>query len=93
MEHLENAPSQKHEAVAAIIDTIGVPTMAALLGLSPFSIVAAKRDGVFPAKWYAPLRGACADRGINCPMDAFRWLEPDKKAVESQLLASRAVSE
>jgi hypothetical protein len=68
----------------AIIEAIGPDDIAAELGLTEFSIRAAKRDDLFPARWYGPLKGLCEKRGVECPISAFRWVDADKKVVGGQ---------
>lgn len=63
-------------SVHLIIDTLGPGRIEAQLGVTKFSLLAAKRDRLFPARWYAPLRAMCDEDGIDCPLDAFRWLTP-----------------
>lgn len=70
--------------VTRIIGALGSDAIESELGLTKFSIRAAKRDGIFPARWYRPLRALCAKSGVECPDDAFRWVDTDKKIVQEQ---------
>lgn len=67
-----------------IIDTLGSEAIERALDLTSYSVRAAKRDGIFPARWYGPLSALCRKRGIECPLSAFRWIETDKKVVVGQ---------
>lgn len=61
----------------------GENALAEALGLTKFSVRAARREGAFPARWYAPLKALCDEHGVPCPLVAFNWLAPDKKTVEA----------
>jgi hypothetical protein len=65
--------------VHRIIDTLGSGVIENALGVTEYSLRAAKRDKKFPALWYRPLADLCAERDVPCPIDAFRW-KGDEKA-------------
>lgn len=50
------------------------------LGVTKHAIRAAKRDRLFPARWYGPLLQLCDARSIECPIGAFRWIDAARKA-------------
>lgn len=70
--------------VHRIVSALGADAIVAELGLTEFSIRAAKRDGLFPARWYRPIEALCAKSGVECPVEAFRWIDSDKKDVTAQ---------
>lgn len=70
--------------VHRIIDALGSSVIEEKLGLTGFSVRAAKRDGLFPARWYRPLKDLCTKQCVECPDDAFRWIDTDKKTVLKQ---------
>lgn len=69
--------------VHRIVRQLSPEAVASELKVSEHSIRAAKAAGVFPARWYAPLKRLCDDRGIPVPLNAFNWLDPDKKPVST----------
>lgn len=79
----------KHPAVARIIETIGSEEIAAHLRRTKFSVIAAKRDGLFPASWYGPLKALCDTSGLECPQSAFRWVNADNNLVAPQPESAR----
>lgn len=81
--------SQSH--VHRIVGQIGEEALASDLGLTAFSIKAAKSADVFPARWYGPLKRLCDERGIPCPLAAFNFLDPDKKPVRRNVNATARV--
>lgn len=70
---MHNSRPTNISAVHRIIELLGSEAIERELGLSEFSIRAAKRDRRFPATWYKPLSELCANAGIECPMSAFNW--------------------
>lgn len=77
-------PKTKHPAVSIIIAALGPDDIAAALNLTRHSVREARTSGLFPAKWYGPLSDLCVARGVECPRDAFRWIEHDKDFVMGQ---------
>jgi hypothetical protein len=59
-----------------ITDKIGPDTLARELGVTLHSVRHARTTGLFPASWYGPLLGLCAERDIECPLEAFNWRSP-----------------
>lgn len=70
--------------VHRIIDSLGSSVIEERLGLTGFSVRAAKRDGMFPARWYRPMKALCVENNVECPDEAFRWIDADKKTVPKQ---------
>jgi len=70
---------EKH--VHRIVRQLGTEAITSELSVSTFSVKAAKSAGLFPARWYAPLKRLCDEQGIPIPLSAFNWLDPDKKPV------------
>lgn len=70
--------------VHRIIRALGADAIASELQLTEFSIRAAKREGLFPARWYRPIEALCAKSGVECPVEAFYWIDSDKKTVTDQ---------
>lgn len=66
----------KH-AVHTITEALGAERICAEIGVKPRSIRFARTEGVFPARWYGPLKGLCDEAGIECPMSAFNWASSD----------------
>lgn len=64
-------------AVLVITDTLPEDVLCARLGVGIHSIKQARKFGVFPASWYAPMLDLCGEAGITCPLDAFNWKAPD----------------
>ena len=61
-----------------IIEALTSKVIQDKLGITEFSILAAKRKRRFPARWYAPIKQLCDEKGIECPIDAFTWAGSDK---------------
>lgn len=58
-----------------IIAELGADTIQHLCGVGEFSIRAAKREGRFPASWFALIDAECTRRGIDCPRTLFAFKE------------------
>lgn len=56
-----------------IINALGAEKIQALCGVGEFSVRAAKREGRFPASWYAEIDKACRAQGIECPRSLFAF--------------------
>lgn len=59
--------------VQAIVDRLGRKQIAETVRVSDAAIGNALSDGRFPAWWYRTIRDLCAEDGVDCPMDAFKW--------------------
>ncbi len=72
------------ECVRKITETVGATFIQRECAVSEFSIRAAKRDGVFPASWYAVIKRECDRLGIDCPMGLFSFKRPHSEGAHSQ---------
>lgn len=61
-----------------IIKALTPQTIMESLGVTEFSIRNAKRERMFPARWYAPIKELCDERGLECPLGAFYWIGTTK---------------
>lgn len=61
--------------VADISDKLGRRDMERELGVTRAAIANAVSDGKFPASWYGIISSMCAQREVDCPLDAFRMRE------------------
>lgn len=59
--------------VHRIIAEIGPDAIQSRLGVTVYSLLAAKRERQFPALWYAEISDMCAEQGVDCPRDVFAW--------------------
>lgn len=66
-------------SVHRIVSEVGSEAIEEILGVTKYSIRAAKRDRLFPARWYEPLRILCVEQGVDCPVDAFRWIDTNRE--------------
>jgi hypothetical protein len=72
-----NIADTDRNLAVSLSDRIGRERLALALGLSKFSIRAARAAGVFPATWFLIVSELCEADGIDCPMEAFAWLKVD----------------
>lgn len=63
------------KTVADISEQLGRRDMERELGVTRAAIANAVSDGKFPASWYGIISSMCAEREIDCPLDAFRMRE------------------
>lgn len=72
-----------------IIETIGVPELAAAVGSAKTAVYNARKSGAFPARWYQIVDAMCQSRGLECPMDLFNFVRPagDESALALDLEA------
>lgn len=63
-----------------IVQTLGRENIESRLGVSKYSLFAAKRDRLFPAAWFDVLDEMCRERGIECPRSAFRFRSSESAA-------------
>jgi hypothetical protein len=69
--------------VIAITDALGAEAITGRLGVTGHSVRHARTTGVFPASWYGPLSGMCAEVGVSCPLEAFNWKSPSAASPEN----------
>ena len=65
--------------VSEIIEMVGSAKIQSLLGVTEFSIRAARRDGKFPANWFAVISDQCAEAQVECPRGLFNFKEAQPK--------------
>ena len=63
-----------------IINEIGADAICERLGVTSYSVRAAKTAGTFPARWFLGVRALCDERGVECSMSAFNWRSPEPQA-------------
>lgn len=62
-----------------IIEGLGAERIKAMFGAADRTIRHAQATGRFAAGWYGPLKKACDEAGIECPMEAFNWKSPEQQ--------------
>lgn len=66
--------------VADICKSIGRGKLAELLGVGSTAISNAVVEGRFPAKWYRVVHKLCVERGLDCPVALFNFVDPRVEA-------------
>jgi hypothetical protein len=60
-----------------IINAMGAEAVMARLGVTKFSIRAARRDGSFPASWYEEMSRMGEEFGVSVPISLFNMRRGD----------------
>jgi len=60
------------QTVTHIIEALGPDAICREVGVGHDSVRKAKTNGLFPASWYAQLLRMCGERGLECPLSAFK---------------------
>lgn len=55
-----------------ILDKLGRPRVAKVLGVGMTAISRASVENSFPASWYEAIRTLCAEEQLSCPPDLFK---------------------
>lgn len=70
-----------------VCDKIGRKRMADSLGVGVTTISNAAVAGIFPARWYAVVKGFCLSDGIECPDELFNFIKPNTRVDAEPLKA------
>lgn len=68
-----------------ITKAVGRDEIASRLGVGVAAVGNAVARGKFPAAWYFTVAAVCAEKGVECPPDAFNFKSPsaDRPSAEA----------
>jgi DNA-binding Xre family transcriptional regulator len=58
-----------------ICNSLGRRELAKRIGVTKTAVSNAAVDGKFPARWFVVVSAMCAEQGLECPQDAFSFVE------------------
>lgn len=61
-----------------IADALGRKRIQLLVGRTQSAVSNAVSAGLFPASWYPVIRDECDRQGVDCPAEAFRFIQPSE---------------